>query len=160
MLYNPVGLPAICVSYYKRLALVYFIQLKDDKRVMKLLLNSREWEKQQRLQVQAMVGRLQEMVEQDVRARSAAAAERLGLPPSIQLPDGEYGQDVHLQLRVPYQVLPILFYIISSLSFRTWQSVFMLSSRSPAISSCLCTVWRSQHGVSCSRFDLIYPVHR
>ncbi|KAF9803111.1 hypothetical protein SFRURICE_012356 [Spodoptera frugiperda] len=62
-----------------------------------------EWEKQQRLQVQAMVGRLQEMVEQDVRARSAAAAERLGLPPSIQLPDGEYGQDVHLQLRVPYQ---------------------------------------------------------
>uniref|UniRef100_A0A2A4JPV0 General transcription and DNA repair factor IIH helicase/translocase subunit XPB n=1 Tax=Heliothis virescens TaxID=7102 RepID=A0A2A4JPV0_HELVI len=60
-----------------------------------------EWEKQQRLQ--AMVGRLQEMVEQETRARSAAAAERLGLPPSIQLPDGEYGQDVHLQLRVPYQ---------------------------------------------------------
>ncbi|XP_047535080.1 uncharacterized protein LOC125069588 isoform X1 [Vanessa atalanta] len=61
-----------------------------------------EWEKQQRLQ--AMVGRLQEMVEQETRARSAAAAERLGLPPSIQLPDGEYGQDAHLQLRVPYQV--------------------------------------------------------
>ncbi|XP_041987493.1 uncharacterized protein LOC121739206 isoform X1 [Aricia agestis] len=61
-----------------------------------------EWEKQQRLQ--AMVGRLQEMVEQESRARSAAAAERLGLPPSIQLPDGEYGQDAHLQLRVPYQV--------------------------------------------------------
>ncbi|XP_045766962.1 uncharacterized protein LOC123868465 [Maniola jurtina] len=60
-----------------------------------------EWEKQQRLQ--AMVGRLQEMVEQETRARSAAAAERLGLPPSIQLPDGEYGQDAHLQLRVPYQ---------------------------------------------------------
>ncbi|XP_041987494.1 protein TMEPAI isoform X2 [Aricia agestis] len=60
-----------------------------------------EWEKQQRLQ--AMVGRLQEMVEQESRARSAAAAERLGLPPSIQLPDGEYGQDAHLQLRVPYQ---------------------------------------------------------
>ncbi|KAJ8713522.1 hypothetical protein PYW07_013892 [Mythimna separata] len=60
-----------------------------------------EWEKQQRLQ--AMVGRLQEMVEQETRARSAAAAERLGLPPSIQLPDGEYGPDVHLQLRVPYQ---------------------------------------------------------
>ena len=51
-----------------------------------------------------MVGRLQEMVEQETRARSAAAAERLGLPPSIQLPDGEYGQDAHLQLRVPYQV--------------------------------------------------------
>ncbi|XP_023934227.1 uncharacterized protein LOC112043163 isoform X3 [Bicyclus anynana] len=61
-----------------------------------------EWEKQQRLQ--AMVGRLQEMVEQETRARSAAAAERLGLPPSIQLPDGEYGQDAHLQIRVPYQV--------------------------------------------------------
>ncbi|XP_068618329.1 uncharacterized protein [Battus philenor] len=61
-----------------------------------------EWEKQQRLQ--AMVGRLQEMVEQETRARSAAAAERLGLPPSIRLPDGEYGQDAHLQLRVPYQV--------------------------------------------------------
>ncbi|KAG6444870.1 hypothetical protein O3G_MSEX003584 [Manduca sexta] len=61
-----------------------------------------EWEKQQTLQ--AMVGRLQEMVEQETRARSAAAAERLGLPPSIQLPDGEYGQDAHLQLRVPYQV--------------------------------------------------------
>ncbi|CAG4947552.1 unnamed protein product [Parnassius apollo] len=60
-----------------------------------------EWEKQQRLQ--AMVGRLQEMVEQETRARSAAAAERLGLPPSIRLPDGEYGQDAHLQLRVPYQ---------------------------------------------------------
>ncbi|XP_037294864.1 translation initiation factor IF-2 [Manduca sexta] len=60
-----------------------------------------EWEKQQTLQ--AMVGRLQEMVEQETRARSAAAAERLGLPPSIQLPDGEYGQDAHLQLRVPYQ---------------------------------------------------------
>ncbi|KAL0822489.1 hypothetical protein ABMA28_004543 [Loxostege sticticalis] len=60
-----------------------------------------EWEKQQRLQ--AMVGRIQEMVEQETRARSAAAAERLGLPPSIQLPDGEYGQDTHLQLRVPYQ---------------------------------------------------------
>ncbi|KOB75335.1 Uncharacterized protein OBRU01_03783, partial [Operophtera brumata] len=60
-----------------------------------------EWEKQQRLQ--AMVGRLQEIVEQETRARSAAAAERLGLPPSIQLPDGEYGQDAHLQLRVPYQ---------------------------------------------------------
>ncbi|CAH2981347.1 unnamed protein product [Chilo suppressalis] len=60
-----------------------------------------EWEKQQRLQ--AMVGRIQEMVEQDARARSAAAAERLGLPPSIQLPDGEYGQDAHLQIRVPYQ---------------------------------------------------------
>ncbi|XP_045515388.1 uncharacterized protein LOC123708629 isoform X2 [Pieris brassicae] len=64
--------------------------------------SSLEWEKQQRLQ--AMVGRLQEMVEQETRARSAAAAERLGLPPSIQLPDGEYGQDAHLQLRVPYQV--------------------------------------------------------
>lgn len=51
-----------------------------------------------------MVGRLQEIVEQETRARSAAAAERLGLPPSIQLPDGEYGQDAHLQLRVPYQV--------------------------------------------------------
>ncbi|XP_038223426.1 protein TMEPAI isoform X4 [Zerene cesonia] len=63
--------------------------------------SSLEWEKQQRLQ--AMVGRLQEMVEQETRARSAAAAERLGLPPSIQLPDGEYGQDAHLQLRVPYQ---------------------------------------------------------
>ncbi|CAK1556299.1 unnamed protein product [Leptosia nina] len=63
--------------------------------------SSLEWEKQQRLQ--AMVGRLQEMVEQESRARSAAAAERLGLPPSIQLPDGEYGQDAHLQLRVPYQ---------------------------------------------------------
>ncbi|XP_032520455.1 uncharacterized protein LOC116772390 isoform X4 [Danaus plexippus] len=61
-----------------------------------------EWEKQQRLQ--AMVGRLQEMVEQETRARSAAAAERLGLPPSIQLPDGEYGRDAHLQIRVPYQV--------------------------------------------------------
>ncbi|XP_028044107.1 uncharacterized protein LOC114253438 isoform X1 [Bombyx mandarina] len=60
-----------------------------------------EWEKQQKLQ--AMVGRLQEMVEQETRARSAAAAERLGLPPSIQLPDGEYGQDAHLQLRVAYQ---------------------------------------------------------
>ncbi|XP_026325209.1 uncharacterized protein LOC113234153 isoform X3 [Hyposmocoma kahamanoa] len=60
-----------------------------------------EWEKQQRLQ--AMVGRIQEMVEQESRARSAAAAERLGLPPSIQLPDGEYGQDAHLQLRAPYQ---------------------------------------------------------
>ncbi|XP_060802622.1 uncharacterized protein LOC106135108 [Amyelois transitella] len=60
-----------------------------------------EWEKQQRLQ--AVVGRIQEMVEQDARARSAAAAERLGLPPSIQLPDGEYGQDANLQLRVPYQ---------------------------------------------------------
>ncbi|KAJ2943758.1 hypothetical protein O0L34_g16886 [Tuta absoluta] len=60
-----------------------------------------EWEKKQRLQ--AMVGRLQEMVEQETRARSAAAAERLGLPPSIQLPDGEYGQDAHLQLRAPYQ---------------------------------------------------------
>ncbi|XP_014368821.2 uncharacterized protein LOC106719084 [Papilio machaon] len=60
-----------------------------------------EWEKQQRLQ--AMVGRLQEMVEQETRARSAAAAERLGLPPSIRLPDGEYGQDAHLQIRVPYQ---------------------------------------------------------
>lgn len=60
-----------------------------------------EWEKQQRLQ--AMVGRLQEMVEQETRARSAAAAERLGLPPSIRLPDGEYGRDLHLQLRVPYQ---------------------------------------------------------
>ncbi|XP_032520456.1 uncharacterized protein LOC116772390 isoform X5 [Danaus plexippus] len=60
-----------------------------------------EWEKQQRLQ--AMVGRLQEMVEQETRARSAAAAERLGLPPSIQLPDGEYGRDAHLQIRVPYQ---------------------------------------------------------
>ncbi|XP_047993553.1 uncharacterized protein LOC125231989 [Leguminivora glycinivorella] len=63
--------------------------------------HSTEWEKQQR--IQAMVGRIQEMVEQDARARSAAAAERLGLPPSIQLPDGEYGQDAHLQLRVPYQ---------------------------------------------------------
>lgn len=51
-----------------------------------------------------MVGRLQEMVEQETRARSAAAAERLGLPPSIRLPDGEFGQDAHLQLRVPYQV--------------------------------------------------------
>lgn len=51
-----------------------------------------------------MVGRIQEMVEQESRARSAAAAERLGLPPSIQLPDGEYGQDAHLQLRAPYQV--------------------------------------------------------
>ncbi|XP_064292286.1 low-density lipoprotein receptor class A domain-containing protein 4 isoform X2 [Plodia interpunctella] len=60
-----------------------------------------EWEKQQRLQ--AVVGRIQEMVEQDARARSAAAAERLGLPPSIQLPDGEYGHDADLQLRVPYQ---------------------------------------------------------
>ncbi|XP_063827908.1 uncharacterized protein LOC135077306 [Ostrinia nubilalis] len=60
-----------------------------------------EWEKQQRLQ--EMVGRIQEMVEQETRARSAAAAERLRLPPSIQLPDGEYGQDAHLQLRVPYQ---------------------------------------------------------
>ncbi|XP_049874092.1 uncharacterized protein LOC126372411 isoform X2 [Pectinophora gossypiella] len=61
-----------------------------------------EWEKQQRLQAM-VVGRLQEMVEQETRARSAAAAERLGLPPSIQLPDGEYGQDAHLQLRAPYQ---------------------------------------------------------
>ncbi|GBP35022.1 hypothetical protein EVAR_75223_1 [Eumeta japonica] len=60
-----------------------------------------EWEKQQRLQ--AMVGRLQEMVEQETRARSAAAAERLGLPPPIALPDGEYGQDAHLQIRVAYQ---------------------------------------------------------
>lgn len=67
-----------------------------------MLQRSREWEKQQRLQ--AMVGRIQEMVEQETRARSAAAAERLGLPPSIQLPDGEYGQDAHLQLRAPYQV--------------------------------------------------------
>ncbi|XP_073947174.1 uncharacterized protein isoform X3 [Choristoneura fumiferana] len=62
--------------------------------------HSTEWEKQR---IQAMVGRIQEMVEQETRARSAAAAERLGLPPSIQLPDGEYGQDAHLQLRVPYQ---------------------------------------------------------
>lgn len=61
----------------------------------------REWERQR---LQAMVGRIQEMVEQDARARSAAAAERLGLPPSIALPDGEYGQDAHLQLRAPYQV--------------------------------------------------------
>ncbi|KAG7296142.1 hypothetical protein JYU34_021241, partial [Plutella xylostella] len=60
-----------------------------------------EWESQQRLQ--AMVGRLQEMVEQESRARSAAAAERLGLPPSIPLPDGEAGPDKHLQIRVPYQ---------------------------------------------------------
>ncbi|XP_072947122.1 uncharacterized protein [Epargyreus clarus] len=66
---------------------------------------SLEWEKQQTQQtLQAMVGRLQEIVEQETRARSAAAADRLGLPPSIQLPDGEYGQDAHLQIRVPYQV--------------------------------------------------------
>ncbi|XP_072947126.1 uncharacterized protein [Epargyreus clarus] len=65
---------------------------------------SLEWEKQQTQQtLQAMVGRLQEIVEQETRARSAAAADRLGLPPSIQLPDGEYGQDAHLQIRVPYQ---------------------------------------------------------
>lgn len=77
----------------------------------------REWEKQQKLQ--AMVGRLQEMVEQETRARSAAAAERLGLPPSIQLPDGEYGQDAHLQLRVAYQVKEYVlaldpFYVINT----------------------------------------------
>lgn len=82
---------------------------------------SREWEKQQRLQ--AMVGRLQEMVEQETRARSAAAAERLGLPPSIQLPDGEYGQDAHLQLRVPYQVSnQWRIWLFSFYEFKFWVS--------------------------------------
>lgn len=71
------------------------------------------------------------MVEQETRARSAAAAERLGLPPSIQLPDGEYGQDAHLQLRVPYQVHTHLLLYFTSVPSRV-QAYYFTTAKSTA----------------------------